>query len=150
MIQYKKRITVSKKANTEEWYMQSDKGSRYEMFAVSGRNIWTDWTDMQHSSDLRDWQKDIFREFANRFFEDLTPYVVYKRNQGHNQAHDIAVAHSEQDGTWLISTQDDFWIVPTRYGEFTVERGVNSMGALANEQQRKNVIYPVLDSRIYA
>lgn len=149
MIRYKKKITVSNRTNTDEWRIRTDRGDTYEMFPTTGRNIWTEWTGMQHDSELRTWQKEIFREFANRFFEDLTPYVVYKPRHGTNQAHDIAVARSNTDGTWLIATAEDFWIVPSNYGEFTVERGVNSMGAVTDEHTRRQVIYPLLDSRIF-
>lgn len=149
MINYRKKITLSLIANSEnEWNIHTDRGDRYRAFAITGNNIWTSWNEMQVKSELRSWQKEIMREFANRYFEDLVPYIVYKPRQGQNQDHDISIAYSKSDGTWLIMTIDDFWIVPITYGEFTVERNINSMGKILDMDVRKSVIYPILDNKI--
>lgn len=148
MINYKKRITLSRHSSGD-WYLHTDKGDRYEAFAVAQSNTkWSQWWGMQHQSDLRLWQKDILREFANSHFPDLTPYVVYKKHQGHSQPHDIAVAFSEEDKTWLVITSEDFWIVNSDYGEIILERGVNSCGCITDPKVRETVIYPLLDVRL--
>lgn len=148
MINYRNTITVSKRQN-DEWYIDTDKGDRYQTFAVmNSKTVWTEWWQMQHQSDLRLWQKDILREFANRYFEDLSPYVVYKSQHGRNQPHDIALAHSDIDKVWLLMTQHDFWLIKSDWGEITVKRGQDSMGSILDENNRKHLIYPILDGKM--
>jgi len=149
MIRYNQKIRISK--NRSYWHMESDRGDRYEIMPTKRNrkgNMWTEWWDTQNQSDVRRWQKDIMREFANRYFTDLQPWLVWKQNQSYQDAHDIMVARSELSHTWLIATQDDFWCVPTEYGEFTVLRGKDSMGDCTDPNQRQRRFYPVLDAKV--
>jgi hypothetical protein len=133
MIDYKKKIILQKK--NDAWYIESDKGDRYETFPIDNTaTIWTKWWEMQNQSDLRLWQKDILRDFGSKW-PDLTPYIVYKRNAGHSQPHDICMARSERNKIWILITERDFWFVNSDYGqiEFNIE---DSMGSVLDQNHR--------------
>lgn len=134
MINYKKKITLQKKQD-DTWYIETDKGDRYETFAIDNTvTPWTKWWEMQNQSDLRLWQKDILRDFGSKW-PDLTPFMVYKRNAGHSQPHDICLARSERNKIWILITERDFWFVQSDYGqvEFPV---TESMGSVLNQEHR--------------
>ena len=148
MIQYKQRITVASN-QSGTWSMVTDRGDRYEIMpAKQTRQTWTDWWVTQSQTEARRWQKDIMREFANRYFSDLHPWLVWKRGQSYSAAHDVVVCHSEAQHTWLISTQRDFWCVPTQYGEFTVTHDENSLGDCTDQQVRLTRFAPVMDAKL--
>jgi hypothetical protein len=133
MINYKRKIELQKQ--NDAWYIQSDKGDRYECFAIDNtRTPWTKWWEMQHQSDLRLWQKEIIRDFGSKW-ADIVPYIVYKRNAGYSQPHDICLAHSEINKVWILSTERDFWFVQSNYGqiEFHID---NSMGSILEQPSR--------------
>lgn len=133
MINYKKKITLQKTGDT--WYLQSDKADRYETFAIDNTlTPWTKWWEMQNQSDLRLWQKDILRDFGSKW-PDLTPYMIYKRNAGHSQPHDICLARSERNKIWILITERDFWFVKSDYGQidFQIDQ---SMGSVLDQQCR--------------
>lgn len=133
MINYKKKITLQKNGDT--WYLQSDKGDRYETFAIDNTTtIWTKWWEMQNQSDLRLWQKDILRDIGSKW-PDLTPFIVYKRNAGHSQPHDICLARSERNKIWILITERDFWFIQSDYGQvdFHIDQ---SMGSVLDQAQR--------------
>lgn len=149
MIQYRERITLSR-SQSGLWHMMSDRGDRYEMKpANQTRQTWTDWWITQSQTEARRWQKDIMREFALRYFEDLHPWLVWKPGVSYSAAHDVVVCHSEAESTWLISTQRDFWIVRTEYGEFTVRHGEASLGDVTQQQVRLERVAPVLDAKLF-
>lgn len=137
MIRYRKNIELQK-TNQGNWYLQSDRGDRYECFAIDNTTTpWTTWWDMQNQSDLRLWQKDILRDFASKW-SDIAPYVVYKKNQGHSQPHDLALARSERHKIWILITERDFWFVASDYGQvvFTVS---DSMGSVLEATARQQM-----------
>lgn len=142
MIKYRKTITLNQRPSGE-FQLKSDQGSQYEAFAIANTlTPWSAWWDMQNQSDLRLWQKDILRDFGTHW-PDLTPFIVYKRNAGHSQPHDIALAQSKDFKTWILSTERDFWIVPTTYDnfDFSVE---DSIGSILDRTTR-NEIYKIVD-----
>lgn len=133
MINYKKKITLQK--NRDAWYLQSDKGDRYETFAIDNTATpWSTWWEMQNQSDLRLWQKDIIRDFGSKW-PDLIPYVVYKRNSGHSQPHDICLARSQRNKIWILATERDFWFIQSDYAQvdFTID---HSMGSVLDQSRR--------------
>lgn len=133
MINYRKKITLQK--NNNAWYIDTDKGDRYETFAIDNTHTpWTKWWEMQNQSDLRLWQKDILRDFGSKW-TDLTPYLVYKRNAGHSQPHDICLARSERNKIWILITERDFWFINSDYGQvdFPVDQ---SMGSVLEQEHR--------------
>lgn len=143
MIRYRKQIKLAKSPNGE-WRIESDRGDRYETFKIENNSTpWTAWWDMNVHNDLREWQKDIGRMFANKW-EDLTPYVVFKKGHGYNQNHDVFLAHSEKENIWLMMTAEDMWIVPTNYGEFHIAKE-DSLGSVI-EQDTRQTIYNLLDN----
>lgn len=149
MIQYRRAITVSSN-QSGTWSMVTDRGDRYEIMpAKQTRQTWTDWWATQSQTEARRWQKDIMREFSLRYFEDLHPWLVWKRGVSYSAAHDVVVCHSEAESTWLISTQRDFWIVRTEYGEFTVRHGEASLGDVTQQQVRLERVAPVLDAKLF-
>jgi hypothetical protein len=89
---------------------------------------------MQNQSDLRLWQKDIIRDFGSKW-TDLNPYMVYKRNAGYSQPHDITLARSENNKVWILCTERDFWFMPSDYGQvdFHID---NSMGSVLEKESR--------------
>jgi hypothetical protein len=133
MINYRKKIQLQKQ--NDAWYIQSDKGDRYECFAIDNTHTpWTKWWEMQNQSDLRIWQKEIIRDFGSKW-PDLTPFMVYKRNAGHSQPHDIALAWSNTNKVWILSTERDFWFVASDFGqvEFHID---DSMGSVLEKEHR--------------
>lgn len=144
-IRYNKKITISNKKDTR-WQLDSDKGSHFEMSEIAhDKTMWGNWWHKQHQSDLRLWQKDIFRDFANSLLPSLTPLLVYRPNQGYNQSHDVMIARAPEEGFWLLSTENDFWIINNDYGHFdvTIE---DSLGSILDETVRKTLLYPIIDT----
>lgn len=134
MIKYRKKITLQN-VNDNVWYINSDRGDRYEAFAIDNTATpWTQWWGMQHQSPLREWQKDILRDFGSKW-PDLTPYVVYKKNAGHSQPHDICLARSQTNKIWILITERDFWFICSDYGqvEFHIDL---SMGSVLEQAHR--------------
>lgn len=134
MINYKKKITLQKRSDGT-CYLESDRGDRYETFAIDNtKTPWTKWWELQNQSDLRLWQKDIARDFGSKW-PDLCPFVVYKRNAGHSQPHDICLAHSQKNKIWILMTERDFWFVNSDYGQidFLVS---DSMGSVLDSDNR--------------
>jgi hypothetical protein len=133
MINYKRKIELQKQ--NDAWYIQSDKGDRYECFAIDNtKTPWTKWWEMQHQSDLRLWQKEIVRDFGSKW-PDIVPYMVYKRNAGYSQPHDICLARSELMQVWILSTERDFWFVQSNYGQIDFHID-NSLGSILEQQPR--------------
>lgn len=142
MIKYRKKITIKHTANGDV-KIQSDRGDVYDTFAVNDPHTpWTTWWNMNHHSNLREWQKDVAKMFADKF-SDLTLFVVYKKGHGHNQPHDIALFHSEQHKIWLMSTTNDFWVESTDLGQFDLDVS-NSAGSVLDKPVRDN-LYEVID-----
>lgn len=134
MIKYKNKITLQKKSDGT-YYIESDRADRYETFAIANTiTPWTKWWELQNQSDLRSWQKDILRDFASKW-SDLTPFLVYKRNAGHSQPHDICLAHSQSNNIWILATERDFWFIQSDYGQvdFPVDQ---SMGSVLDKSSR--------------
>jgi hypothetical protein len=143
MIKYRNKISLRCIPNAE-WRITSDRGDIYDTFKVEDKSTpWTAWWDRNHHSDLREWQKDIGRMFAIKY-EDLTPFVIFKKGHGYNQQHDMFLAHSEQHKVWLMMTQDDFWIMPCDFGEFHFDKQ-DSLGSVLESDIRK-VIYEIIDA----
>lgn len=141
-IRYKNKIILNQHQEAE-WTIDTDRGDRYKMFGIAGnRSPWTDWWGMQDQSELRVWQKDVMRDFGS-LWSDLTPFVVYKPMQGHSQPHDVCVSHSEQEGIWLLSTEKDFWIVRSQYGNIEFDQA-QSLGSVLKIEDRQS-IYLVRD-----
>lgn len=137
MIKYKKKITLQN-VRDNAWFLDTDRGDRYETFAIDNtKTPWTQWWSMQDQSDLRLWQKDILRDFGTKW-RDLTPYVVYKKNSGYNQPHDISLARSEKNLVWILITRDDFWFVSSNYGQVDFDSD-DSMGSLLDKQSRAEI-----------
>lgn len=133
MIKYKNKITLQR--SKDAWYIDTDRGDRYETFALENTTTpWTKWWEMQNQSDLRLWQKDIVRNFGSKW-PDLTPYMVYKRNAGHSQPHDICLARSERNKIWILATERDFWFVHSDYGQVDFVIG-ESMGSVLDKNSR--------------
>jgi len=133
MIKYRKKITLQK--SHDAWYLDTDRGDRYETFPIDNTATpWTKWWEMQNQSDLRLWQKDILRDFGTKI-TDLTPFMVYKRNAGHSQPHDISLARSESMKIWILITERDFWFIASDYGQidFTIDQ---SMGSVLDKNSR--------------
>lgn len=137
MINYKKKITLNSMGDS--WYLQSDRGDRYETFEIDNTNTpWTRWWDMQNQSDLRSWQKDIFRDFATKW-RDIRPFVIYKRNSGHSQPHDLCLARSLDNEVWILSTERDFWFLQSNFAsvDFTLDQ---SMGSVLDPVSRREIM----------
>ena len=133
MIKYRKLITLNQ--HNDAWYLQSDRLDRYECFVIDNtRTPWTTWWEMQHQSALREWQKDVIRDFASKW-PDFMPFIVYKRNAGYSQPHDICLARSQRNRVWLLATQNDFWFVESDYGQvdFNID---DSMGSVLDQDTR--------------
>lgn len=146
--QYKKSIRVF--YQRDEWFLETDKGQRYNLSSNQGTHTpWSDWMDKQtrrQYKDLRDWQKSIFQMWAMAFdpVANLTLFTAWRKGAGYNQDHDIAVAYDNTNKTWLISTQEDFWIQKTQYKDFELTRDT-SYGSLLDVNTR-NCFYTATDN----
>jgi hypothetical protein len=139
-INYQKKISIRTQA--DELLIETDVKDRFYCFRVQDNlTPWSKWLEMNARSDLRLWQKDIMRDFATRW-TDLTPYVVYKKNHGYNQPHDIAVCNSESKNIWILITERDFWIKGSGI-PVTFDRN-DSMGSILDPEVRHE-IYQVID-----
>jgi hypothetical protein len=142
-INYQVKITV-KKSTTDDIRIETDVKDQYECFKVQDHlTPWSKWWEMNDHSDLRLWQKDIMRDFATRW-PDLTPYVIYKKNHGYSQPHDIAMAYSESKNIWIFITERDFWLTPSNKFPVHFEK-TKSMGSILDPVVRKE-IYQVIDA----
>lgn len=136
MINYRNKVSIQKSG--ESWYITTDKTDRYETFPIDNtKTPWGKWWEMQNQSDLRSWQKDLIRDIASKW-TDLTPYMVYKRNAGYSQPHDIALAHSQRMKVWILSTESDFWIVQSDYGQVDFHKD-QSMGSVLDQDTRSEI-----------
>lgn len=140
-INYQKKISI--KLQADDILIESDVKDRFYCFKVQDESTpWSRWWEMNSHSDLRLWQKDIMRDFATRW-QDLTPYVVFKKNHGYNQPHDVAVSYSESKKIWIVITERDFWIKPGNM-PITIDKN-DSMGSILDPAVRKE-IYQVIDA----
>ena len=140
-INYQKKISI--KTQADDILIETDVKDRFYCFRVQDESTpWSRWWEMNCHSDLRLWQKDIMRDFATRW-TDLTPYVVFKKNHGYNQPHDVAACYSESKNIWIVITERDFWIKPGAT-PITLDKN-DSMGSILDPEARKE-IYQVIDA----
>lgn len=139
MIRYQHRIDLEK-TRFDQWIIKTDRGNQYETQLVAGTGTpFTDWWSKQHQSELRRWQKDaLFSEFS-RTHGELELYLVYQRGGGYSQPHDIALAYCPNKRLWLLSTQDNTWIVP--FTHFDRETGLGPI----DQKDVRSEIYKVID-----
>ena len=144
---YKNSIRMTIKR--DQWVLETDRGQQYNLAMSTGSNTpWTDWMDKQTRGGykkLRDWQKSIFQMWTMAFepYANITLYTAFRKGYGYNQDHDIAVAYDNTNKTWLISTEEDFWIQQTEYREFDLQKST-SHGSLMDENTRKH-FYQAID-----
>ena len=120
-LRYRNKITLDK-TKLGTFKITTDLADEYETAWTNTRSAtpWGEWKEKQHLSDLRQTQLDWFRTLATTLFNDLKPLMVYKRNNGFSQPHDIAVAYSDQDSVWVFMTESHTWITQSAYANFTL------------------------------
>jgi hypothetical protein len=146
MIKFKNKITIEQK-RSGEWVMDTDRGDQYLMLQLTNRgHVFTEWWDMQHQSELRNWQKDIFlKELTRRgYSDDFVIWTVYKRGQGHNQPHDIAVMYHQAMQLWVLSTEEYHWLLPGSLMATEFHKDSAIQADLSNAQDRQE-IYSLTD-----
>lgn len=141
-INYQVQISI-KSTQSDDLRIDTDVKDQYLCFPVQNDSTpWSKWWEMNDHSDLRLWQKDIMRDFGSKW-PDLTPFVVYKKNHGYSQPHDIALAHSESKNIWILITSRDFWITAKNTTPIDFYKN-KSMGSILDPAVRKE-IYAVVD-----
>lgn len=146
MIRFKNKITVEQR-RSGEWTMNTDRGDQYEMLQLTNRGqIFTEWLEMQHASELRKWQMDLFlRELTRRgHSDDFVIWTVYKRGQGHNQPHDIAIMYHQGMQLWVLSTTEYHWLLPGSLMATTFSTEDAIEADICRFEDRKQ-IYPLTD-----
>jgi hypothetical protein len=148
MIRFKNKITVSQQ-RSGEWFIDTDRGDQYLMHQLNHRNnntLLDDWWAMQHQSELRGWQMDLFlKELVRKGQgDDFVIWTVYKKGQGHNQAHDIMIFYHLGMKIWILSTQEYHWLMPGSLMATTFERD-DSIHADICQLKDRLEIYPLLD-----
>ena len=130
-----------------DWILDTDRGDRYQMLQVFSKSQpFTSWWNMQHQSELRTWQMDVFlRELTRRGHgDDFVIWAVYKSGHGYNQAHDIALMYHLGMKLWVLSTNEYHWLMPGAMinCEFHKDQAIDA--DLSNPQDRKE-IYPIIN-----
>lgn len=146
MISYNKKIGI-KQLRSGVWVIESDRGQRYEtMMLENSSTPITKWWDMNHHSDLREWQKDILVKGFWDALGTLDLFVIFKKGAGYNQPHDMCLARFKD--IWIFSTTDDTWIVKNPDSEFWLEKST-SLGSILDPEVR-GTIYAITDEITYA
>jgi hypothetical protein len=135
MIKYNKQIILDRKRNGDI-VIDTDRGDLYQTFQYNKtKNPISDWWSDQDPSEIRHWQKDIVVAYAVDALGPLTLFVINKRGQGYSQSHDMCLVHSEKYKIWVLSTQEDYWIVKGDQGQVIFNRS-NSLGSVLDKQAR--------------
>lgn len=117
MIRYNKRIELKQHRNGE-WKILTDRGDEYQtQLIVNNPGPLTYWWQQQHHSPLREWQKDAVIKDSWWILGPLELYLVYKKGQGYSQPHDIALARYSRNDIWILSTEENTWILPATRGD---------------------------------
>lgn len=119
MIRFNRRIQVQL-TKIGQWRLTTDRADDYELLMLTknqNQTLITDWWNMQHQSELRHWQKDIFVQELTRMGsgDDFILFVAYKKGQGYNQAHDICLMYHIKHKIWILSTQEYHWFTPSEF-----------------------------------
>jgi hypothetical protein len=146
MIRFKNKITIDQR-RAGDWFIETDRGDQYEMLQLTNRgHVFTEWWNMQHQSELRHWQMDLFlRELTRRgHSDDFVIWTVYKKGQGHSQPHDIAVMYHQGMRLWVLSTQEYHWLMPGALQANEFHKDLAIEADLCSQQDRRE-IYPLTD-----
>ena len=146
MLSFKNKVFIEQK-KSGDWILDTDRGDRYQMLQLVKRGpTFTAWWDMQHQSELRGWQMDIFlRELTRRGYgDDFVLWTVYKQGQGYSQAHDIALMYHQGMKLWVLSTNEYHWLMPGAMTGCEFHKDLAIEADLCNIEDRKE-IYPITD-----
>lgn len=141
MIRYRRKIQL--KLTKLGWVIDTDCGDEYHTISINEQSTpVTAWWDQQHKSELRTWQKDCVIRDAWDLLGPLELFLVYKKGQGYNQAHDLALAHEPKRNIWLLSTAEHTWVLPTTTSEpqFHIDLAFGSI----DSRQSRSQVYEVL------
>ncbi len=145
MIRYNKLIQV-RQQKTGQWQITTDRGDQYDLTQVTGREPITSWWDMQHISPLREWQKDVVVKELTRqgWSDEFQLFVVHKRGQGLSQSHDIVIFYHYKYKSWVLSTAEHLWIMPSSFGDcnFTTDSSLTVDLTQADDRQ---TVYKIID-----
>lgn len=137
-IKYNKKIVLERKRNGDI-DLDTDRGDLYKTFQYNNsNNPVSNWWSDQHQSELRQWQKDLVVGYAADALGPLTLFVINKRGHGYSQDHDICLAYSERHSIWVLSTEHDYWIVKSDYGQIVFNKE-NSLGSVLIKQDRLQI-----------
>jgi hypothetical protein len=148
MIIYKNTITVSEQ-RTGQWRIDTDRGDQYQLTQINGqKHPLTDWWSMQHQSELRGWQMDVFvKELTRRGYgDDYVIWLAHKAGAGHSQPHDIVIMYHTGMQLWVLSTAEDHWLQPGAMitQQFKKDHEDTLHADLLNPQDRQEV-YKLID-----
>lgn len=148
MIRFNKKISLQQ-TRMGEWRLISDRNDQFDLLQIthtSEHNSITRWWDMQHQSELRRWQKDIFIQELSRLGhgDDFVLWVPYRRGQGHSQPHDICLVYHLKHKIWILSLQEYHWLIPSNMYdcEFHIDQ---ALCADILTRQGRDQIYMIID-----
>lgn len=146
MINFNKRIIVDQQ-KSGQWRITTDRGDQYDLTQINGKaQPITDWWSMNHQSELRAWQMDLFlKELTRRGYnDDYILWLAHKAGHGISQPHDIMIMYHTGMKLWVLSTQEYHWLQP---GSLTTTQFLIDDAIQADICKRscRDEIYPILD-----
>lgn len=138
MIKYNKQITLERKRNGDLMF-DTDRGDVYQIFGYNRtKHPVGDWWKDQYQSEIRNWQKDLVVAYAGDALGALELFVINKRGKGYSQDHDMCLAYSERYQVWILSTQEDYWVIQSDSGQIVFDKK-HSLGSVLNQQSRLEI-----------
>jgi hypothetical protein len=146
MIRYNKKISV-KQHSTGQWRIDTDRGDQYQLTQIQGQtHPITDWWSMNHQSELRGWQMDIFVKGltykGNN--DDYVLWLAHKAGGGLSQPHDIVIMYHQGMKLWVLSTEQHHWLQPGNLTDTDFLKDDAIAADILKVEDRKE-IYPILD-----
>lgn len=146
MIKFKNKIMLVQ-YKTDQWKLTTDRADEYLLTQmVQKQHVFTDWWSMQHQSDLRNWQMDLFLKELTRLGsgDDYVLWLAHKVGHGHSQPHDIAIMYHLGMKLWVLSTERYHWIVANGFTD-TIFHKDDAIQADITDIKDRQQIYPILD-----
>lgn len=148
MIRFNQSITVERNRN-EQWQITTDRGDRYlmhEMAQTSEKSIISDYVKLNHTTEFRLWQIDLFVKETTRRGrgDDFILWLVYKQGQGHNQAHDIVIMYHKLLEMWILSTSECHWFEFAKLNDIIFMRKDAVQADVLKQEDRQQILYPIL------
>lgn len=148
MIRFNKKIVVDQQ-RSGQWRINTDRGDQYDLTQIQPqqqKNIITAWWEMNHQSELRGWQMDLFIKELTRkgYGSDFILWLAHKAGHGLSQSHDIMIMYHTGMKLWVLSTEQHHWL---QSGSLTTTEFQKNDAIIANilNREQRFEIYEILD-----